>query len=249
MNNIASKLVCAVSVLVLLNACAAGDGQTREFFVENDAELVLGKISEADGPVEFIVHYPNRSSQEMIALKDMVHCSCATLSYDNVPVSPGAYHTIKVQYDPAYRSGPQMEYFVIEYSNGEIAQVVFTVEVEAMMHPIEEDHPYDYGEGLHLSHKTLPFGNRMAGETRQMFFRYGNATGERMNLSFEPEGPYSANVKIGDRTLEAYERDTVHISFTMPEGFKSLDTLLIPVLVTVNGKPLKNRLTVKAVAK
>ena len=176
-------------------------------------------------------------------------CGCTQVNFDRTPVAPGADEVLEVVYNPAYRPGLMMEEIVVYYRNSPVRSqsIVIKGEVIGFNHPIEEDRPYAFGEGLYMSHKVLSFGARTPGETTDMFFRHGNGNTRKADIVFDiPEEwkPYLRMRQPG--MMRADERDTIHVKFTMPQG---IDTVNFAVQPYVNGHPTEEKLTIKAVQK
>jgi hypothetical protein len=160
-------------------------------------------------------------------------------------VPPGETGTVRLTFDPAYRSGDYEYPVVLKYMNGMATQSIkVKAYVVPMSHPIEEDHPYHLGEGLYSSHKVLPFGSIGPGETKRMFFRYGNGTSVQMDLRFEIEGCLARTIDM-DRhfTLAPDERGKVYVSITMPEGFSG--NHINRIWPVVNGERIETPILVK----
>lgn len=237
-------------LLAALAACGPKSG-IREIRTADNLEADLGTIREADGPVTFRLVIRNETGDTLIPLQTYTYCGCTKVEADRTPVPPGADQRITVTYDPAYRPGRFMEEILVNYNDGKtVRSFIFKGEVIGMDHPVEEDHPYDFGGGLHLSHEVLHYGRREAGETGDIFFRYANGTDRPMDLAFLPEGDHTGAVRLRSPLhLDAGERDTLHVRFTMPEGIAPDDTLWIPIRVEANGKILDKALRIKAIGK
>lgn len=240
--------------MALLGAfCLVGCAQTPQnkvldYFTNGDQEIALGTIREADGPLHFNVHFINESGDSIVPVDKYIHCRCASVEYDDAPVAPGETHLIRATFDPAYRSGNQMEHFVVQYQNGTVAHIVFTVNVIPMAHPIEEDQPYDMGGGLFTNLQALHFGNNAPGEQRRILLRLANSLTRKMTVHFEPVGDYAEAFQFRDMYLGPDQRDTMTVLFTMPEGIAHSDTVVSSVNVFVNGKMLEKAVNVKFIA-
>lgn len=236
-------------LLPLLAAC--GGGGIREIRSADNLEADLGVIREADGPVTFRLVVRNEMADTLYPLQYYTHCGCTKVELDRTPVAPGADQRLTVTYDPAYRPGRFMEEILVNYNDGKtVKSLIFKGEVIGMHHPVEEDHPYDFGAGLHLSHEVLHYGRHAAGETGDIFFRYANGTDAPMDLDLQVDPAFAGAVRL--RTplhLEPQGRDTLHVRFTMPEGIAPGDTLWIPVRLDVNGKRAGKELNIKAIGK
>ena len=172
-------------------------------------------------------------------------CGCTQVSFDRKPVAPGADEVLTVTYDPAYRPGPMMEEIVVYYRNSPVRSrsMIIKGQVIGYNHPIEEDRPYAYGEGLYMSHKVLHFGAKNPGETGDVFFRHGNGNSRKADIRFEIPDEWKPYVRMRQPgRMKADERDTIHVKFTMPEG---IDTVNFTIQPYVNGKPTEEVLCIK----
>ena len=176
-------------------------------------------------------------------------CGCTQVNFRRDPVPPGADEVLEVTYNPAYRPGPMMEEFTVFYLNSPVRSrsIVIKGEVIGYNHPIEEDRPYAFGEGLYMSHKVLNFGRRRPGETQDMFFRHGNGNKKKADIRFEIPAEWQPYLRMRQPgKMKADQRDTIHVKFTMPEG---IDTVEFSVQPYVNGVKTEELLLVKSFLK
>lgn len=242
MRKLAFILLCAVALTV---ACAPKDG-IRTIRTAPDKEADLGKIKEIDGPVTVRLVVRNEYADTLYPAYIHTPCGCTEGHFDPHPVAPGEDETIEVTYNPAYRPGPMMEEIQVYYRNSPVKarSLVIKGEVIGYNHPIEEDRPYAYGEGLYMSHKVLNFGQLRPGETGDFFFRYGNGNTKKATVVFDIPDSWKPYVRMRQPgKMKADERDTVHVKFTMPDGLESLEFSLQPL---VNGNPTGEVLGIRA---
>lgn len=244
--------------LVFLALCAAlagscGNGANngvREILTTENTEADLGVIREADGTVQVTLVVPNASADTLYPSAAYTHCRCVFAEVDRTPVPPGGQVRVGVEYNPAYRKGIFMEEIYVKMlSEGDLSLII-KGEIVPMAHPLEEDHPYDFGDGLLLSHEVLSYGRLAPGTSKDMFIRYANGSGQKMRLDFlaDPALAGALDSRAG-LALPPEGRDTLHFRFTMPESLAAGDTLKLPVRLSVNGKMLEKSLLVRAVCK
>ena len=127
----------------------------------------FGTIHEKDGKAVRDFAFRNDGPDTLTVCDITTGCRCIIGEPDFRKVAPGETGTVRLIFDPAYRSGP-FEYAVsVWYMNRQERQVVMVKgDVVPMVHPIEEDHPYNMGEGLFTSHKVLPLGTIRPGSRR-----------------------------------------------------------------------------------
>ena len=243
-----NKLSYIILALLLAAACAPKDG-VRTIRTAEGREADLGKIKEIDGPVTVRLVVKNDCADTLYPVQLYTPCGCTKVRFDRTPVPPGADEVLEVTYNPAYRPGPMREEIQVQYRNSPVKVRTFAIkgQVIGYNHPIEEDRPYAFGEGLYMSHKVLSYGALRPGETGDFFFRHGNGNTRRARIEFdipEPWRPYLRMRQPG--RMKADERDTIHVKFTMPEG---LDTVEFTLQPRVDGKPTEEVLAVRAVKK
>ena len=216
--------------------------QTLRF---GQAHCDFGTIHEKDGKAVRDFAFRNDGPDTLAVCDITTGCRCIIGEPDFRKVAPGETGTVRLIFDPAYRSGP-FEYAVsVWYMNRQARQIVIVRgDVVPMVHPIVEDHPYNMGEGLFTSHKVLPLGTVRPGESKSMFFRYGNGTDRPMDLRFEIEGCCSSYIDMERHlTLAPDERGKMYVTVTMPEGYSGKHINMIwPV---VNGTRLETPMLVK----
>ena len=234
-----------ILALLLAAACAPKDG-VRTIRTAEGREADLGKIKEIDGPVTVRLVVKNDCADTLYPVQLYTPCGCTKVRFDRTPVPPGADEVLEVTYNPAYRPGPMREEIQVRYRNSPVDVRTFAIKgkVIGFNHPIEEDRPYAYGEGLYMSHKVLNYGRLRPGETGDFFFRHGNGNDRKATVTFDiPDAwkPYLRMRQPG--RMKADERDTIHVKFTMPEG---LDSLQFSIQPYVDGRPTEEVLDVRA---
>jgi len=234
-----------VILLILAAACTPKDG-IRTLRTAEGEEADLGKIKEIDGPVTVRLLVKNTYPDTLYPVQLYTPCGCTEARFDRKPIAPGDDEVLEVTYNPAYRPGPMREEIQVRYRNSpvQVRNLAIKGEVVGFNHPIEEDRPYAYGEGLYMSHKVMSYGRLRPGQTGDFFFRHGNGNTRKATVTFDiPQAwqPYLRMRQPGK--MKADERDTIHVKFTMPEGVDSVEFALQP---RVDGKPTEEVLTVRA---
>ena len=234
-----------MAVLLMAAACAPKDG-IRTIRTAPDGEADLGRIQEIDGPVTVRLVMRNDCGDTLRPAYIHTPCGCTSGEVDPRPVAPLADETIEVTYNPAYRPGPMMEQIQVYYKDSPVRMRAFYIkgEVIGYNHPIEEDRPYAFGEGLYMSHMLLHFGSLAPGASADVFFRYGNGNPRRSTLTFdvpEPWRPYLGLRSPG--RMKADQRDTLHVAFTMPAGMDTVDFTVQP---RMDGRATEHQLTIRA---
>ena len=240
------KRLIIITMVALAAACAPKDG-IRTLRTAADQEADLGKIYEIDGPVTVRLVVRNDYPDTLFPLRMYTPCGCTQVLFSRDPVAPGTDQVLEVTYNPAYRPGPMMESISVFYRNSPVPAEQFIIkgEVIGYNHPMEEDRPYHFGEGLYMSHKLLLFGARRPGETTDIFFRHGNGNTKKADIRFEIPDEWKPYLRMRQPgKMKADERDTLHVKFTMPEG---IDSVAFDIQPLVNGTPTEQKLAIRAV--
>lgn len=237
------RQVFLLALLLMAAACGSRDG-IRTIRTAEGQDADLGTIKEIDGPVTVRLLIRNDFPDTLYPVQLHTPCGCTNARFDQKPVAPDADEVLEVTYNPAYRPGPMREEIQVRYVNSPVRVRTFTIsgKVVGFNHPIEEDRPYAYGEGLYMSHKILSYGQLRPGETGDFFFRYGNGNTRKATVTFDiPEAwqPYVRMRQPG--RMKADQRDTLHVKFTMPEGIDSAAFSLQP---RVDGRKTEEVLSV-----
>ncbi len=237
------RQVFLLALLLMAAACGSRDG-IRTIRTAEGQDANLGTIREIDGPVTVRLLIRNVFPDTLYPVQLHTPCGCTSAQFDQKPVAPGADEVLEVTYNPAYRPGPMREEIQVRYVNSPVRVRTFTIsgKVIGFNHPIEEDRPYAFGEGLYMSHKILSYGLLRPGETGDFFFRYGNGNTRKATVTFDiPEAwqPYVRMRQPG--RMKADQRDTLHVKFTMPEGIDSAAFSLQP---RVDGRKTEEVLSV-----
>ena len=231
--------------LLLAAACAPKDG-IRTIRTAEGQEADLGRIKEIEGPVTVRLVVKNAYPDTLFPAQLYTPCGCTEARFDRKPVPPGADEVLEVTYNPAYRPGPMREEIQVRYQNSPAKVRTFAIkgEVIGFNHPIEEDRPYAYGEGLYMSHKVLAYGALRPGETGDIFIRHGNGNTRKARIDFDIPDPWKRYLRMRQPgQMKADERDTIHVKFTMPAGLDSVEFAVQP---RVEGKPTEEKLIVRA---
>ena len=237
------KTIIILAALVAVAAC--GPKGSKDYHISENVEANLGKIKEADGKVSFRILAKNDLQDTLHPRMIYTPCGCTAAKPTQTAIAPGEEEIIEVTYNPAYRGGKLMEEIRVMYQDSPIKMRSFIIcgEVIPCNHPIEESCRYEMGNDLYSSHKVLGFGSINPGETKDIFFRYGNGGKKKMTLFFEIPEEYQPYIRFRQPgRLKADQRDTVHVKLTMPEG---LDSLIFAIQPMVNGKPTAEVINVR----
>lgn len=244
-------MTCLCTAAVLSAAVSCHNGDRKEIPVSENTEADFGVIKEKDGPVSNCLLFTNSYPDTLLPVTALTRCSCVIADVEKTPVAPGETLRLNVTYNPAYKSGIFMEEVGVRCLGRKgILSFIIKGEVVPMAHDVSEDHPYDFGKGLHISHEVLHYGKLSPGEQAGMFIRCANAGRKRMKLGFEIPEDYRKELSFKDEHyLGKNGRDTIWFRFTMPPAAHAGDTVSFQAKVLVNGREADRPLTVKAVCR
>jgi hypothetical protein len=204
----------------------------------------FGTIEEKNGKVTHTFVFQNKSKSS-IAIDD-IHSSCGcigrVLSKDSV--KPGGKGKIMISFNPEYKSGKFSKEILVYSNKGkEFSRIWVEGNVNPAEHPVEEDYPYSFGNGLYLRLKVMAFGYLKPGETKQMQLHYANATDKEMTLNFMVEGNKAGLKFSNPGKIAPKARGVMNVSFTMPAS--AGDNVLFRLFPYINNKKLTETLDVK----
>jgi hypothetical protein len=204
----------------------------------------FGTILEKNGKVSHTFIFQNNGTTPAVINDVYSGCGCIGKVHSNDPVKPGATGKIKVTFDPAYKSGFFSKEIVVYSNNGQNYNRIWVEgNITATEHPIEDDYPYNFGNGLYLRLKVMAFGYVKPGETRQMELHYANATDKEMTLNFAVRGTEGGLTFTNPGKIGPKAKGVVLFSYTMPAVSK--DDVLLTVYPYVNNKKLTETLEIK----
>lgn len=230
-------LFAALAAALAITGCKNkdGKGKIREYVVDDSTVVELGTINEADGPVEFVFLYKNNTPDTLVAQATRTTCGCTTPMLNNMKIPPGEYQRIPIKFTPAYKKGYLDEQVDVRYTDGSIRSFLFTVTVNPMLHPITDSCRYPLGEEFYSSHKVLSMGVMEAGDTKDIYFHYGNNRKEPISVRFELSGQYSEIVRMTrELMMNSEQRDTMHVKFTMPKDLAPGDSVRVTIQPYIN---------------
>jgi hypothetical protein len=204
----------------------------------------FGTILEKNGKVSHTFVFHNKGKTPVVINEIYSGCGCIGRAVSDAPVKPGGKGEVTIIFNPEYKSGFFSKEVVVNSNNGQNYNRIW---VQGIIipgeHPIADDYPYNFGEGLYLRLKVMAFGYLKSGETRQMDLNYANNTDKEMVLNFVVLGnraglKFSSPGKIGPK-----ERGVVTFSYTMPNEIK--DDVVFFLNPFINNKKLTDTLEVK----
>ncbi len=206
----------------------------------------FGAILEEKGKVSHTFTFTNTGSSSVEISDVNSACGCIGNVVTKGPVKPGGKGSIKITFDPAYKSGFfSKEIVVLSNNNTEYNRIWVEGTITPAQHPISDHYPYDFGNGLHMRLKVLAYGYMNPGETKELELHYANDTDKEMDLRLVPNA-HAERVKFTAKNkLDPKERGVMKVMFTMPQN--AGDEVIVPVDVFVNGKKLRHSLALRII--
>lgn len=202
----------------------------------------FGIIEEKNGKVSHTFVFENKGTKPVTVNDVHSACGCIGKVVSTGAVKPGEKGKVVITFDPSYKSGFFSKEIVVLSKNGqEYNRIWVEGKIIPTEHPIEDDYPYNFGEGLYLRLKVMAFGYVKPGETREMELHYANATENEMALSFTADKPGLKVINPGK--IGPKEKGVIKVIYTMP--FVNTNDVELTLRPAVNNKKLKESLTVR----
>lgn len=165
-------------------------------------------------------------------------CGCTTASYTRKPVMPGQTATVTVTYNPQSRPGRfSKEVAVISEGGRAYTRLWVKGNVLPYLHPVAEDHPYDYGLGLHMSLGVLSFPPLKKGQQFGFSLKVANDTDRTMTVVFRRR-PDNRVLQMPDTLrLKPNERTAIRVAYRAPKTYRHARRITLHPYV--NGKAAK----------
>ena len=235
------KLLVAISVVFMFTEVldAQEPGNDLAF---TERVFNFGTIEEKNGKVSHKFVFENKGKKPVTVNDVHSACGCIGRVTSARAVKPGEKGTVVITFDPSYKSGFFSKEIVVLSNNGqEYNRIWVEGKIIPTEHPIEDDYPYNFGEGLFLRLKVMAFGYVKPGETKQMELHYANSTDKEMSLSFTADKPGLRIINPGK--IGPKEKGVIKVIYTMP--FVNTNDVELNLRPAVNNKKLTESLEVR----
>ena len=218
--------------------CKAQESVFLEAFQYDQRIHDFGTILEKDGKVSHTFTFTNKSN-EVVVINDVnAWCGCTTAQFSKEPVRPGKTTRVTLTYNPDHRPGKFSKEAVLMLNGGKYYTRIWVKgNVVGMNHPVTEDHPYAYGEGLYMSHQVLPFPAMKVGEEKTIRLLIANDTQSPMVIEFLRRPDHQVLQMPRRLELKPGERTKVYARYKAVKEYPY--RRYINVVPRVNGKELK----------
>lgn len=221
--------------------CLAANGIAQTIsktFVPVQKEHNFGTVDEKKGNVKYTFTFKNKGKKPVTIVAANTFCGCTSTDFTKEPIRPGGTGKVSVVFMPRNQKGEFRKEVNVMLNNGkEFARVWIKGRVQPYLHPVTEDHPYAFGEGLYMSHATLNFAGLKQGQNFSFPLHIANDTNKPMTIRLVRH-PNNRVLKIFDTlTLKPLERRVVYVSYKAPKTYTR--NRHIDIYVYVNNKQVR----------
>jgi hypothetical protein len=237
-----TKVVPILSFIMFTTAVVAQTVSPSVAFEERVYNF--GTIMEAKGKVSHTFVFKNNGTAPITIEDIQSGCGCIGKAVDKAPVKPGGKGKVTITFDPGYKSGFFSKEIVVLTSGGQHYNRIWVEgNIIPTEHPIEDEYPYNFGNGLYLRLKVMAFGYVKQGETKQMQLHYANNTDKEMTLDFVVEGNREGLQFTTPGKIAPKAKGVINVTYTMP--WINNDQVLFRLRPHVNNKKLPETLDIK----
>ena len=232
---------------ILLLAChqvmSAQSGQPTflETFKPVEKTHDFGTVYEKDGKKVTVFELQNNGKQTVVISNVNTSCGCMVADYTKQGIRPGEKAKVKVTFDPDHKEGNFVKQVVLLLNGGkEYVRLWVKANIIPKQHPVQEQHPYNYGYGLWMNQQILPFPDLKIGQTYSFDLKLANDTDKPMTVVFK-RVPNNRRLQMPDEVkLKARERVTIKVTYPYVVKYgKPVYINVYPVINGKQGKPLK----------
>ncbi len=221
-------------------------GQTLSTSVQFEERVYnFGTIKEEKGKISHTFVFQNKGNAPVTIDEVNTGCGCIGKVVTAGPVKPGGKGKVTITFDPSYKAGFfSKEIIVFSNKRQDYSRIWVEGVIEPMEHPVEDEYPYNFGNGLYLRLKVMALGYLKPGETKQMELHYTNNTDKEMTLRFAPEGNQRGLLFANPGKIAPKAKGVVRFSYSMPKD--ASDDVSVRLFPYVNEKRLGQTVELKA---
>ena len=175
----------SISIVMLFVAFVLSAQEPKEAvsFVFEETVWDFGRIDERDGEQSHAFRFRNEADHSVAIERVYTSCGCTSTNYSRRPILSGQESEFVVTFDPEGRAGRVDKVVTIVYDGGK-GQTDLRIKgrVKARPRSVEEDYPYDLGEGLRSDATYRDFGNVEQGRSKSMTLALANTTPRPVEL-------------------------------------------------------------------
>lgn len=228
---------------------------TANLYAQNSALMFdsekwnFGKIAEDGGKVEHTFTFTNTSSKPVVIIDVTTSCGCTTPSYSRKPIMSGQKGEIVVSIDPMNRPGHFSKVAsVLTSASEQVINLSIEGTIEPRVKTIEEQYPFDIGEGVRLSSNFHAFAYIGRGENLEQTIGWINTSKSDVKINFiEEQGSGLFRLEY-PKVLPAGERGELKLVYSVPAASDKYGTMSDVYAIEVNGKKSKTSFSTHSIA-
>ncbi|MCX6237295.1 MAG: DUF1573 domain-containing protein [Bacteroidia bacterium] len=237
-----SYIIILLTIFIFINPLRSQTLSQTIIFEERVYDF--GTVFEKNGKVSHIFTFHNNGKTPAVIDEIYSDCGCIGKVLSKAPIMPAGKGEVTITFNPAYKSGFfSKEVFVYSNNRQNYNHVWVQGVIIPNEHPITDDYPYNFGNGLYLRLKVMAFGYLKAGETKQMELHYANDTNKEMTLNFVVEGNKGGLKFANPGQIGPKVRGVVTFTYTMP--YYSSNDAVFCLYPYVNSKKLTETLQIE----
>lgn len=211
----------ALMALLLSAVAAAQDGmQPSRTFVPDEKIYNFGDIMEKNGKVSHTFTLRNTGNSAVVISDVSAWCGCTSVDYTKRPIRPGEKASVTVTYNPQSRPGKfSKEIAVITGGGTTYTRLWVKGNVIPYLHPVREDYPYEYGQGLFMNLQVLSFPPLKKGERYTFSLMIANDTDRPMDIKFVRKPNNRILQMPGQLKLKPRQRTTISVAYRAPKTY------------------------------
>ena len=209
----------------------------------------FGKIAEDGGNVEHKFTFTNISSKPIVILDVTTSCGCTTPSYSRKPILSGEKGEIVVSIDPMNRAGHFSKVAsVLTSASEQVINLAIEGTIEPRVKSIEEQYPFDIGEGIRLSSNFHAFAYIGRGESAEQTIGWINTSKNDVKINFIEEQSSGLFTLDYPKVMPANQRGELKLTYSIPAKSDKYGTMNDVFEIDVNGKRSRTSFSSYAIA-
>lgn len=249
--NVLNIIVISMRIpFLIIFALFAGISMAQESNLSFESDKWdFGKVAEEGGKVDYLFRFKNNLSYPVVILDIKSGCGCTTPEYSRKPVKPGESGSVKIIFDPMNRPGHFTKSVMVTTSASNVPlRLTIQGEVQPRQKSVEEQYPFDVGDGLRLEVNFHAFSYVGRGERVEERIGWINTSTRDIALKFLPHQQSGlCRVEYPER-LPAGARGEIILIYNINKESNQYGTLNDIFDIEVNGTIVRTMLSTQAIA-
>ncbi len=196
----------------------------------------FGEIAEDGGSVSHTFAMSNRGESPIVIVKADGSCGCTTSSYPVKPIMPGESGEVVVVYNPMDRPFDfNTTVRLLTSESAEPIKLSVSGSVTPRKRSVEEEYPFDMGEGLRFSANYIPLSYIEHGVSRGSSIAYINNSEQSVELELRPKLSSSIFEIDYPKSVEPQQRGVINFSYFTPKSSTLYGAVMDSFDIYVNG--------------